>query len=125
MIRALVLGVGLLAASAALAQTRLGANIEGGLHWAVSAPQGASWSLVCRFPPATYYASAYDQKHWINRFERSGSGDSRGRLPLNVGYCHLAKIGGDGPVGIALVKDGEARADATSDATRRAAVGFS
>ena len=54
------------------AQTWVGTNIEGGMHWHVSTRQGASWRIVCRYPPVTYYRSAYDQKAWINRFERSG-----------------------------------------------------
>ena len=106
--RATVAGVSLIltavAASTAGAQTHVGKNVEGGMHWAVAAPQGASWLLTCRFPPVTYWESAYDQNHWINKLERSGEGSDRGRLPLNVGHCHVTKTGGRGPVGVALVR---------------------
>ena len=38
-------------APVASAQVHVGRNVEGGLPWSVAAPQGASWSLVCRFAP--------------------------------------------------------------------------
>lgn len=113
-----------LGASSAGAQTHVGTNIEGGLHWYVSAREGASWRLVCRFPPVTYYRNAYDQKSWINRFERSGRGSNSGRLPLNVGHCHVWKTGGRGAVGIGLARPGERVGDATRDPAEPAAVGF-
>ena len=106
------------------AQTWVGTNIEGGMHWHVSTRQGASWRIVCRYPPVTYYRSAYDQKAWINRFERSGRGPDSGRLPLNVGHCHLWKTGGQGAVGLGLARPGEAVGDATLDPMVPAAVGF-
>ena len=110
--------------SPAAAQTQLGTNIEGGMHWHVSAPDGANWRLVCRFPPATYQRSIYDHNAWINRFERSGRGPDSGRLPLNVGHCHVWKTGGRGAVAIALSRPGETVADATRDPANPAAVGF-
>ena len=94
----------IVAVSAAGAQTYVGKNIEGGAHWAVAAPQGASWSLECRFPPVTYWENSYDQNHWINKLEQSGAGAAQGRLPLNVGYCYLTKTGGNGPVGLAMAR---------------------
>ena len=106
------------------AQTWVGTNIEGGMHWHVSTRHGANWRLVCRFPPVTYYRSAYDQKAWINRFERSGRGADSGRLPLNIGHCHLWKTGGQGAVAIGLARPGEAAGDATLDPAEPAAVGF-
>jgi hypothetical protein len=111
-------------ASAAGAQTYVGKNIEGGLHWAVAAPQGASWSLVCRFPPVTYFESSYNQEAWINRFERQGAGPQNGRLPLNTGHCHLTKTGGNGPVGIALSRPGRVVSDGVREAGGTAAVGI-
>lgn len=122
-----VLGAVILAAALAVpaqAQIHVGENIEGGLYWSVAAPRGANWSLLCRFQPVTYYLSAYDQKHWVNRFERSGTGQDRGRLPLNAGYCHLTKTGGEGPVAIALARPGEVVAKATRESGTRASVGF-
>ena len=106
------------------AQTYVGTNIEGGLHWHVSTLQGASWRIVCRYPPVTYYRNAYDRKAWINRFERSGQGPDSGRLPLNVGHCHLWKTGGRGAVGLGLARPGEAVGDATAVPSEPAAVGF-
>lgn len=108
----------------ASAQTWAGTNIEGGLFWHVSTREGASWKLVCRYPPVTYYRNAYDRKAWINRFERSGQGADSGRLPLNSGHCHLWKTGGQGAVGIGLARPGEAVGDATADPSEPAAVGF-
>jgi hypothetical protein len=121
---AAVLALTLAAAGAAEAQTWVGTNIEGGMHWHVSAPQGTEWRLECRFPPVTYHRSAYDQKAWINRFERSGRGDDAGRLPLNIGHCRLWKTGGQGGVAIGLSRPGEAVADATRDPATPAAAGF-
>ena len=106
------------------AQTWVGTNIEGGLHWHVSAPEGANWRLVCRHSPVTYYRNVYDREVWINRFERRGRGADSGRLPLNSGYCHLWKSGGRGAVAIGLSRPGETVADATRDPAAPAAVGF-
>ncbi|RZJ00038.1 MAG: hypothetical protein EON90_08975 [Brevundimonas sp.] len=113
------------AVSAADAQTYVGKNIEGGMYWAVSAPQGAEWLLSCRFPPVTYWVSQYDREHWINKLEQTGSGPAQGRLPLNVGHCHLTKTGGNGPVGVAVARPPhQVRAEGTVATGRRVGVGF-
>ena len=96
-----------LAASPGAAQTHVGSNIEGGLHYSVAAPQGASWRLDCRFPPVTYYRNNYDRRAWINHLTDQGHGPSRGRLPLDSGYCEVTKTGGDGPVAIAVGRTGK------------------
>ncbi len=93
-------------ASPASAQTHVGRNIEGGLHYAVAAPQGASWRLNCRFPPVTYFRNNYDQRSWINQLRDEGHGPSRGRLPLDSGYCQVTKTGGEGAVAIAVGRPG-------------------
>lgn len=111
-------------AAPAEAQIRVGTNIEGGMHWHVSAREGASWRLVCRFPPVTYDRSVYEREAWINRFERSGRGADSGRLPLNEGYCHLWKTGGRGAVAIGVARPGERVGDATRDPAEPAAAGF-
>ena len=116
--------IALAVAPAASAQTHVGRNIEGGLHWSVAAPQGASWSLVCRFAPVTYEASAYDLRHWINKIATTGTGAAHGRLPHQDGRCTVTKTGGPGPVGIAMVKNGEVQSAGTNDPARPAAVGF-
>ena len=111
-------------ASAASAQTHVGPNVEGGLHWSVAAPQGASWSLVCRFAPVTYEASQWDLRHWTNKIATAGTGAARGRLPDQDGSCTVTKTGGPGPVGIAMVKNGQVQSAGTNDPARPAAVGF-
>ena len=110
-------------ASIASAQTHV-ADVEGGIPWSVAAPQGASWSLVCRFAPVTYQASAYERRTWTNKIATTGTGAARGRLPQQDGRCTVTKTGGPGPVAIAMVKDGEVQSDATNDTARPAAVGF-
>lgn len=110
-------------APVALAQNHV-ENVEGGLHWSVAAPQGASWSLVCRFAPVTYASSTYQRKTWTNRISTSGTGASRGRLPQQDGRCTVTKTGGAGPVGIALVRGEEIQSAGTNDPARPAAVGF-
>lgn len=111
-------------ASAASAQTHVGKNVEGGIPWSVAAPQGASWSLDCRFSPVTYEASAYDLRHWTNRIRTTGTGAARGRLPHQDGSCTVTKTGGPGPVAIAMVRGDEVQAQATNDTAQPAAVGF-
>ena len=111
-------------APVASAQVHVGQNVEGGLPWSVAAPQGASWSLVCRFSPVTYEASQYELRRWTNKIATTGTGAARGRLPHQDGRCTVTKTGGPGPVAIAMVKDGEVQSDATNDTTRPAAVGF-
>lgn len=125
MMRALVLTLAVLSvASAASAQIHVGKNVEGGIPWSVAAPQGASWSLECRFSPVTYEASPYDLRHWTNRIRTSGTGPSRGRLPHQDGSCTVTKTGGAGPVVIAMVRGDEVQAEATTDTAHPAAVGF-
>ena len=103
---AIAIAIVALAAPAA-AQTYVGENIAGGLHWSVSAPGGASWRLNCRFPPVTYYRNNYDREAWINQLTDEGSGPSRGRLPLDTGHCRVTKTGGEGPVAIAVGRPGK------------------
>ena len=100
--------------TAVFAQTDVGANHHGGLHWSVAAPQGAAWSLSCGFSPVTLHMGQYDRKHWANRMTLAGRGPQRGRLPGDNGSCTLTKTGGQGPVGIALVKNGSATAAGTN-----------
>lgn len=108
------------AASSAASQTDLGKNHQGGLHWAIAAPQGARWSLQCGFSPVTLDMSQYDRQHWANRLTRTGHGAQRGRLPGENGSCTLTKTGGAGPIGIALVKDGLATAVGTNQPSKPA-----
>ena len=125
MLVAAAAGAGALAmAGPSRAQTWVGTNIEGGLHWHVSAPEGASWRLECRFTPVTYYRNAYDRRAWINRFERSGHGADSGRLPLNSGHCRAWKTGGRGAVAIGLSRPGETTAGATRYPAEPAWAGF-
>lgn len=111
-------------AGGASAQTDVGTAHAAGLPWSVVAPGGASWSLVCRFSPVTMEMNNYDRKHWANSLSRSGQGAMRGRLPVDNGWCILTKTGGPGSVAVAMVKNGEARAQATNDPARPARVGF-
>jgi hypothetical protein len=106
----------------ALAQTDVGEQHHGGLHWAIAAPQGASWALNCAFSPVTLHMSQYDRKHWANRLSRVGSGAAQGRLPGDNGSCTLTKTGGRGSVGVAIVKNGQARAAGTNNPMRPAQV---
>jgi hypothetical protein len=112
------------AAPAAGAQTRLGADVENGLPWHVAALQGASWSLVCRFKPVTYEASTYNREAWANRIAETGRGSASGRLPSDNGSCTVTKTGGRGAVAIAMIKNGEAQVAVTTDPAKPAAVGF-
>ena len=98
-----------LTASAALAQTAVDENPYAGLHYHVAAPEGASWRLECGFRPVTVRGV------WYNRIDLTGEGARPGRLPGDNGRCTLWKTGGEGPVGLAIVKDGEARAAGTND----------
>ena len=121
---ALLSAAGLSVATGVSAQTHVGANVEGGIPWSVAAPQGASWSLVCRFRPVTYEASHWDLRHWTNKIATTGTGAARGRLPDQDGRCTVTKTGGAGPVAVALVRGGEVQARATTDPARPAAAGF-
>lgn len=113
--RRLLLAIGLLAAAPAGAQTHVGRDTSGGLAWAVAAPQGASWTLACRFRPVTWEVNAYEKQRWANSFQQAGQGAARGNLPGDNGRCTLTKTGGEGPVGVALVKDGTPTAAGTAD----------
>ncbi|HEX8661273.1 MAG TPA: hypothetical protein VF686_05360 [Brevundimonas sp.] len=112
------------AAPAAGAQTRLGADVESGLPWHVAALQGASWSLECRFKPVVYEASTYNREAWANRIAEIGRGSKGGRLPSDNGSCTVTKTGGRGSVAIAMIKNGESQVAVTTDPARPAAVGF-
>lgn len=121
---ALISLVAVALASPAVAQTYVGRDIEGGLHWSVSAPQGASWRVNCRFPPVTYFRNNYDQRSWINQLTDEGSGPSRGRLPLDSGYCEVTKTGGEGPVAIAVGRPGKVEARAVRETGQSATAGL-
>jgi pyruvate dehydrogenase complex dehydrogenase (E1) component len=105
----------LLTAGPAVAQTHVGSDAYSGLHWSVAAPEGASWTLECRFRPVTVWISTYERNRWMNVMNQAGQGSARGRLPGDNGRCTLTKTGGVGPVGIALVKNGAATASGTRD----------
>lgn len=117
----LILGATAMPASAS-GQTDVGSNHQAGLHWSVSAAPDASWSLSCGFSPVTLHMSQYDRKHWANRLDRLGRGPQRGRLPGDNGSCALSKTGGAGPVGIAIVKNGQATSAGTNDPARPAQI---
>ena len=120
---ALALGLTGLAVSAASAQTNVGENHYGGVPWHVAAPGGTSWSLTCRFRAVQMQMNQYERFYWANRLTRQGRGPMAGRLPEHNGRCAVTKTGGAGAIGIAMVKDGKAVADATTDPARPAAVG--
>ena len=99
-------------AGAATAQSarEVGNDPYTGLHWAVAAPQGASWTLECGFAPVTIRGVH------MNRINHTGSGRMAGRLPGDNGSCRVTKTGGQGPVGVAVVKNGQATAAGTNGA---------
>lgn len=109
-----------LAATGALAQ---GSNTDAydGLHFHVAAPQGASWSLECRFRPMQITINQYERR-FTNQLSYTGSGPRAGRLPGDNGRCVLTRTGGAGPVGLALVKNGVPKAAGTIDPTKPAAI---
>lgn len=92
-----------------------------GLPFHVAAPQGAAWSLECRFRPIRITINQFERR-MVNQQRYSGSGPRAGRLPGDNGRCTLTKTGGAGPVGLALVKDGIAKAAGTNDPARPAGV---
>ncbi|MBU2399597.1 MAG: hypothetical protein KJ805_04120 [Alphaproteobacteria bacterium] len=114
----LALGLGM----GAEAQTHVGKDAYQGLHWSVAAPQGASWTLVCRFRPVTVWVSPYERDRWMNIMTQDGRGSRHGRLPGDNGRCSLTKTGGEGSVGIALVKNGMATSAGTRDQANPAKV---
>jgi len=91
-------------AASAQSSREVGKDPYSGLHWAVAAPQGASWALECGFAPVTIRGIH------MNRINHTGSGRMAGRLPGDNGSCRVTKTGGQGPVGIAVVKNGQATA---------------
>ena len=99
-------------AGAASAQSarEVGNDPYTGLHWSVAAPQGASWTLECGFAPVTIRGVH------MNRINHTGSGRMAGSLPGDNGSCRVTKTGGQGPVGVAVVKNGQATAAGTNGA---------
>lgn len=105
------------------AQTHVGDSLENGIHFHVAAPQGARWALECRFRPVTYMATPYERR-WINRIAQPGQGALAGRLPSEDGRCSLTKTGGEGPIGIAIVRGTEVVADGAVGVGATASVGL-
>lgn len=104
-------------ASTATAQNLgIGGRLDQGLPLSVAAPQGASWSLDCRFRPVTVTGRS------LNSITHQGSGPRRERLPGDNGRCTLTKTGGEGPIGLAVVKNGTATAAGTNDPATPASV---
>lgn len=100
--------VALAGAASAQSTREVGKNPYGGLHWSVVAPQGASWALECGFAPVTVRGVH------MNRIKHTGSGRMTGRLPGTDGRCQVIKTGGQGTVGLAVVKNGQATAAGTN-----------
>ena len=94
----------------------VGQNPYNGLHWSVAAPQGASWALECQFAPVTVRGIHF------NRINHTGTGHMAGRLPSDNGSCRVTKTGGQGGVGVALVKNGAATAAGTNDPAKPAVI---
>ena len=118
LIFAAVLTAAVAASGAASAQKtqEVGQNPYGGLHWSVAAPEGATWALQCQFAPVTVRGIH------INRINHTGSGHMAGRLPGDNGSCRLTKMGGEGSVGVALVKAGKPTAAGARDAAAPAVI---
>ena len=111
-----------------LALTATGALAQGsrtdaydGLHFHVAAPQGADWTLECRFRPMQITINQYERR-FTNQLRYSGTGARAGRLPGDNGRCVLTKTGGAGPVGLALVKNGVPSAAGTVNPAKPAAI---
>ena len=94
----------------------VGQNPYNGLHWSVAAPQGASWALECQFAPVTVRGIHF------NRINHTGTGHMAGRLPSDNGSCRVTKTGGEGGVGVALVKNGVATSAGTNDPAKPAVI---
>ena len=91
--RAIILGLVIAGGPAsALSQVNVGQDHYGGLHWSVAAPQGANWSLSCRFRPVTLWISQYEQRQWVNQMGRQGQGPQRGRLHQQRRHEHRTNI---------------------------------
>ena len=105
-------------AGAASAQSarEVGNDPYTGLHWSVAAPQGASWTLECGFAPVTIRGVH------MNRINHTGTGRMAGRLPSDNGSCTVTKTGGQGGVGVAVVKNGVATSAGTNDPAKPAVV---
>ena len=103
-------------AASAQKTEEVGQNPYNGLHWSVAAPQGASWALECQFAPVTVRGIHF------NRINHTGTGHMAGRLPSDNGSCRLTKTGGQGGVGVALVKNGAATAAGTNDPAKPAVI---
>ena len=118
LIFAAVLTAAVAASGAASAQKteEVGQNPYNGLHWSVAAPQGASWALECQFAPVTVRGIHF------NRINHTGTGHMAGRLPSDNGSCTVTKTGGQGGVGVAVVKNGAATAAGTNDLAKPAVV---
>lgn len=118
LIFAAVLTAAVAASGAASAQKteEVGQNPYNGLHWSVAAPQGATWALECQFAPVTVRGIHF------NRINHTGTGHMAGRLPSDNGSCRLTKTGGQGGVGVALVKNGAATAAGTNDPAKPAVI---
>ena len=118
LIFAAVLTAAVAASGAASAQKteEVGQNPYNGLHWSVAAPQGATWALECQFAPVTVRGIHF------NRINHTGTGHMAGRLPSDNGSCRVTKTGGEGGVGVALVKNGVATAAGTNDPAKPAVI---
>ena len=118
LIFAAVLTAAVAASGAASAQRteEVGQNPYGGLHWSVAAPEGATWALQCQFAPVTIRGIH------MNRINHTGTGRMAGRLPSDNGSCRVTKTGGQGGVGVAVVKNGVATAAGTNDPAAPAVV---
>ena len=118
LIFAAVLTAAVAVSGAASAQRteEVGQNPYGGLHWSVAAPEGASWTLQCQFAPVTIRGIH------MNRINHTGTGRMAGRLPSDNGSCTVTKTGGQGGVGVAVVKNGAATAAGTNDLAKPAVV---
>lgn len=111
------------AVGSAGAQTFVGDSTENGMHWHIAAPQGATWTMECRFRPVTYQATPYERR-WINKISQPGQGSLPGRLPANDGYCSVTKTGGPGPIGIAVVRGQEVATDGIARTGETASAGL-
>jgi hypothetical protein len=94
----------------------IGGSLDQGLPLSVAAPGGASWTLECRFRPVRVNGRS------LNSISHQGSGPRRERLPGDNGRCTLTKTGGNGPIGVAIVKNGTATAAGTNDLATPASV---
>jgi len=52
-----------------------------------------------------------------NRFQVAGEGNQTGRLPTDNGSCTLTKTGGEGRIGVALVKNDQPTAAGSDGST--------